>query len=50
MSSPEQAQTDADHAMLAEAERRDEEMEADPSVGLDFDEVIQGIHEARLTK
>jgi len=36
-----------DSVWLAEVERRDEEMEADPSVGLDFDEVIQSIRQKR---
>lgn len=44
---PEQEQTAADRAWLAEAERRDAEMEADPSMGLDFDEVISSIRQKR---
>ena len=44
---PEQEQTAADRAWLAEAERRDAEMDADPSMGLDFDEVISSIRQKR---
>lgn len=44
---PEEVQTAADRAWLAEAERRDAEMEADPSIGLDFDEVISSIRQKR---
>jgi len=39
-----------DSVWLAEAERRDAEMEADPTVGLDFDAVIQSIRQKSPVK
>ena len=44
---PEEVQTAADRAWLAVAARRDAEMDADPSMGLDFDEVISSIRQKR---
>lgn len=44
---PEEVQSAADRAWVAEAERRDAEMDADPSMGLDFDEVISSIRQKR---